>query len=338
VRLHFQERPWDLFFALGYVAAMAALILTTGQGLLAAILLVLFIPGYVLVAALFPGDSGLADFVKYVAHAGENHDREKGPEKETKAETGAQVGSEVRKGEIDWIERIALSFGLSIAVVPLLGLLLNFTPFGIRLQPIILTILVFSGGLGVVAYVRRMRLPVEERLSATLVVTKPAWGEYSRLEKVLAVGLVISVVSSISVLAFVLTTPRPGERFTEFGILGPGGMLSDYPTDLNVSEQGTVLIFVANHEFERVDYSVRVDQVGVEIVFNPDTGANETVELNRTNMAWMNLTLDHDTNSTLPYTFQIDGPGLFQVQFLLFRGGELAQVYKNLHLFVTVIS
>ncbi len=297
MRLHFQERPWDLYLALGYVAAMAVFVLATGQGLLVAILLVLFIPGYVLVAALFPDNK-----------------------------------------EINWIERIALSFGLSIAVVPLLGLLLNFTPFGIRLVPIVLSIVLFSGGLGVVAYLRRMGLPVEERLSATLVVTKPAWGDYSRLDKVLAVGLVISVVFSISVLAFVLTTPRPGERFTEFGILGPGATLSDYPTDLNVSEEGTVLIFVANHEFKRVDYTVRVDQVSVEIVFNPDTGTNETAELNRTNMAWMNLTLDHDTNATRPYTFQIEAPGLFQVQFLLFRDGELAQVYRNLHLFVTVTS
>ena len=145
-----------------------------------------------------------------------------------------------------------------------------------------------------------------------------------------------SVVFSISILAFVLTTPNPGERFTEFGILGSGGMLIDYPTDLNVWEQGTVLTFVANRESERVDYAVRVDQVGAEIVFNPDTGANETVELNRTSMAWTNLTRDHDRNSTSPYTFQIDARGLYRVQFLRFRDGDQAQVYRNLHLFVTV--
>ncbi len=271
------------------MAAMAAFILTTGQGLLVAILLVLFIPGYVLVAALFPGNK-----------------------------------------EINWIERIALSIGLSIAVVPLLGLLLTFTPFGIRLQPIVLSILIFSGGLGLVANMRRMRLPVEERLSATLEVRKPAWGEYSTLDKALSVGLVMSVLLSVSILAYVLTTPRPGERFTEFGILGPGGMLSDYPTDLNVSQEGTVLIFVANHEFDRVNYTVRVDLVGVEPVFN------RTVELNRTTLAWMNLSLDHDTNSTSPYTFRIDAPGSYQVQFLLFRDGDFAQVYRMLHLFVTV--
>ncbi|MDX1534211.1 MAG: DUF1616 domain-containing protein, partial [Thermoplasmata archaeon] len=319
-----------------YVVAMSAFILATGQGLLAAILLVLFIPGYVLVAALFPGSGKLAEAVRDVAHAGERPGPGEGQADE--AQDAPDEGEGDRKGEIDWIERIALSFGLSIAVVPLLGLLLNFTPFGIRLTPIVLSILFFSVGLGVVAYIRRMALPKEDRLSATLVVRRPAWGEYSRLDKVLAVGLVISVVFAVSVLAFVLTTPRPGEQFTEFGILGPGGMLSGYPTDLNVSEPGTVLIFVANHEFAPVDYTVRVDQVGVEIVFNPDTGANETNELNRTTMSWMNLSLEHDTNSTSPYTFQIDTAGLYQVQFLLFRDSDLAQVYRNLHLFVTVTA
>jgi uncharacterized membrane protein len=59
----------------------------------------LFLPGYALIATLFP-----------------------------------------RKGDLDGIERIALSFGLSIAITPLLGLGLNYTPFGIRLTPILIVI------------------------------------------------------------------------------------------------------------------------------------------------------------------------------------------------------
>jgi uncharacterized membrane protein len=38
--------------------------------------------------------------------------------------------------EIDALERFALSIGLSLAVVPLIGLVLNFTPWGIRFAPI----------------------------------------------------------------------------------------------------------------------------------------------------------------------------------------------------------
>ena len=78
------------------------------------LLLVLFLPRYSLIAALFP-----------------------------------------RRGDLDGIERIALSFGLSIAIVPLLGLTLNYTPFGIRLVPILVALSVFTILLAVVACVRR---------------------------------------------------------------------------------------------------------------------------------------------------------------------------------------
>jgi len=37
---------------------------------------------------------------------------------------------------IDSIERLTLSIGLSIAMVPLVGLILNFTPFGIRFESV----------------------------------------------------------------------------------------------------------------------------------------------------------------------------------------------------------
>ena len=36
-----------------------------------------------------------------------------------------------------------MSFGLSIAVVPLIGLGLNLTPWGIRLDPILISLAVF---------------------------------------------------------------------------------------------------------------------------------------------------------------------------------------------------
>ena len=84
--------------------------------------LVLFLPGYSLIAALFP-----------------------------------------RKDDLDGIERIALSFGLSIAITPLLGLALNYTPFGIRLSPVLIVLSVFTIALAICAYIRRGMTPEEDR-------------------------------------------------------------------------------------------------------------------------------------------------------------------------------
>ncbi|MCW3134407.1 MAG: DUF1616 domain-containing protein [Methanophagales archaeon] len=84
--------------------------------------LVLFLPGYALIATLFP-----------------------------------------RKDDLDGIERIALSFGLSIAITPLLGLALNYTPFGIRLSPVLIVLSVFTIALAIGAYIRRAMIPEEDR-------------------------------------------------------------------------------------------------------------------------------------------------------------------------------
>nr|QNO46659.1 hypothetical protein LDPDHNFI_00013 [Methanosarcinales archaeon ANME-2c ERB4] len=86
------------------------------------LLLVLFLPGYSLIALLFP-----------------------------------------RGGDLDGIERIALSFGLSIAVVPLIGLALNYTPYGIRLVPVLLGLSLFTILLALAAYIRRAGVSEAER-------------------------------------------------------------------------------------------------------------------------------------------------------------------------------
>ena len=85
--------------------------------------LVLFLPGYALIATLYP-----------------------------------------RKDDLDGIERIALSFGLSIAISPLLGLGLNYTQFGIRLTPVLTVLSLFTIALAIGAYVKRCRLSERYRL------------------------------------------------------------------------------------------------------------------------------------------------------------------------------
>lgn len=62
-----------------------------------------------------------------------------------------------RSDEMDTLERVALSIGLSLAVVPLIGLVLNYTPWGIRLEPIMASLALFSEVMAVAWVVRRFR-------------------------------------------------------------------------------------------------------------------------------------------------------------------------------------
>jgi len=73
---------------------------------------ILWLPGYTFIKALFPQTLP------------------------PKPETG--IAHTVQN--LDTIERVALSIGLSLALVPIVGLLLNYTPWGIRLAPITLSL------------------------------------------------------------------------------------------------------------------------------------------------------------------------------------------------------
>lgn len=59
--------------------------------------------------------------------------------------------------ELTDLERLALGLGLSLAVVPLVGLILNYTPFGIRLRPIVVSLSALSLALITGAVARRIR-------------------------------------------------------------------------------------------------------------------------------------------------------------------------------------
>ncbi len=81
---------------------------------------VLWLPGYTFIKALFPTELPIKTVEK----------------------------------SLDTIERIALSLGMSLALVPIVGLLLNYTPWGIRLTPIVLSLLALTVIFATAAIVR----------------------------------------------------------------------------------------------------------------------------------------------------------------------------------------
>ena len=87
-------------------------------------LFVLFLPGYSFIKALFP----------------------------------RKVPIPTRSEELDNIERIALSIGMSLALVPITGLLLNYTPWGIRVTPVTLSLLALTLAFAIAAVIREFSL------------------------------------------------------------------------------------------------------------------------------------------------------------------------------------
>jgi len=166
-----------------------------------------------------------------------------------------------KKESLGGVERVALSFGLSIAVVPLIGLGLNFTSWGIRLEPILISLAVFIIAASGVAWYRREKLAPEERFRVSFHFRLPLfqdWQKQSMADKVLSVVLAVAILGAIGTLGYVVATPRVGEKFTEFYILDTGGKAENYPTELKVGKEGWVILGIVNHEQEKASYKVKV--------------------------------------------------------------------------------
>ena len=67
--------------------------------------------------------------------------------------------------ELDSIERVALSIGMSLALVPITGLLLNYTPWGIRVTPVTLSLLALTIAFATAAIIREHQAKIKEMSS-----------------------------------------------------------------------------------------------------------------------------------------------------------------------------
>lgn len=274
-------RPQNEFLLIDILTILFIIIVTFFPSNVLRIILglpfVLFFPGYMLIAALFP-----------------------------------------RRGPVDSIERVALSFGFSIALVPLIGLILNYTAWGIRLYPILISLAVFILLTSLIAWYQRHRLPEVERPTVSLNLSLTPWRGQSFTDKVLSIILTAAILAVIGTLVYVIAAPKIGERFTEFYVVGLEGKAIDYPSELKVGEVGKVIVGVTNHEKVEASYRVEVRIDGVK---------NSEVEP---------IVLDDKQKWEEIVSFTPDSAGDNQkVEFLLYKnkGGE---AYARLHLWVNV--
>jgi len=279
--------PKDLKFALFFIIITILFVLVPAieSSIIRAILgiiFVLFLPGYLLISALFPA-----------------------------------------KTNLDGIERLALSFGLSIAVVPLLGLILNYTPWGIRLIPILITLSIFCMLMLIIAYYRRMKLVEAQRFSVPfndyiLTIKQEFFKPGTRQDKILTIVLVISIILAVSMIIFVIITPKIGEKFTEFYILDINGKADDYPVDMVVGIPAELIVGIVNHEYARINYTMQV-------------------ELDKNILTSQEIRLAHNETWENIIALTPDKAGTdMKMEFILCKDENLSKPYRSLHIWVNI--
>ncbi len=138
------------------------------------------------------------------------------------------------------------------------------------------------------------------------------------IDKIITIILVIALVICIALTVYIIVTPKVGERFTEFYILGPNGKACDYPTRLKLGQKGTVIIGVHNREYRTMNYTLVVRYGNITIWRTKLTLKN--------NETWMKR-----------FTFKAIKKGKhIKLQFLLYVDDNFTKPYRELHLWLNV--
>jgi uncharacterized membrane protein len=184
---------------------------------------VFFLPGYSLIAALYPRKSGIS-------------------------------GKERIIWSIGLSVSIVLLTGLCLNLIPpgirLIPVVVSTTSF-------IFIMSIFAW------YRRRSIAEYERFSISFTLRSLFKWWNITTLDKILFAGLVLAVLCAVGVIGYKIIFPVPEERITEFYILNVEGNAVDYPGQLKIGEEREVIVGINNSEHDEITYRLEVKVDGV---------------------------------------------------------------------------
>lgn len=320
----------DLCLILGantllWVVTLFPILKATPLRIMVAVPFTLFIPGYALIAALFPEGEGM----------------------NTEGHPSVEGGSGPSfSADLGLLERAVLSFGSSIALVPLIGMALNFMPWGIRLWTILASLTLLTGLLTLIAVKRRAQLPANERFDPSLGYTLQTGlsrfrSAANRGELLLTVVLLLSVCITAGGIGYAISAQPETGSFTEFYLLTENEtgdpVAGNYPANMTVGEKQQIIVGIGNHEGEPANYTVVIELQEVQMDGN-QTIVTDSEELDRFTPRLQSNETVHSQQQLIPT--ELTGQRL-RLQFQLYRGnaprGDAgADPYRETHLWMNV--
>ena len=292
----------DLLVAVGLVVAtLAAVFGTTSTAirLTVGVPTLLVVPGYAIIAALYPrtrperdGRNQRDDSEPHDRDAdqdGENdRDADQDGEREKRTEQGV-VGetpvTSVPQRALTPIERFGLSMATSLVVVGVVTLAAGFTPWGISAEPILIGVAGVTLVAVVAAVGARLRVwPGEQPVAgvgrreagSTSGADDADGGRIGPFRRdstgatLLNVAVVLSVVAALALVAFQPFGSPVSGGFSEYYLLAEGedGELTaaNYPTEFTEGEAGDpIFVQVQNHEGQAMEYTVVAQLQAVDL-------------------------------------------------------------------------
>lgn len=283
---------------------------------------VLFVPGYALVSALFPARRSAG------------------------VSLASRVSERERDSRIALGERLVMVGALNVFVVPLAGLFLNYTAFGITVHSVLTTLAGVTVVLVALAWVRRFSLPAAERFGVPITAWIGALSSWlspdgDGREATLNVLLVVGVVLAASSATLAIAVPGEGERYTEFAVGTTNEttgefVANDYPTQFVRAESKPLAVSVTNKERRTQNYTVVVELQDIE------RRGDERTITQTVRVAEFSTRLQHQNSTTREIQVRpaMTGENL-RLTLLLYRGSPptepgVENAYRHLHLWIDV--
>ena len=292
---------------------------------LAAVPLLLFLPGYVIVGILFP--------------------RTGRPPQEASRELAQPLSTARNLDRVTIPERLGLSLALSVAIVPLLALLLEILPvdgFSGVILPTLVGFVLIGAGLGTA---RRFRAPVDDRFylptaAITAAIFAPLSDSMPRAERIATVALAVTVLLAVVSVGYVFAVPQHGEQYTDLRVLTESDgelTFSDYPDELSTTDETDLVVGIDNREQHTETYTVVVT---VDQLIDDGDGITpiESTEIDR-----FEATLDDNERRHQPQTVTFGATGEHRLNYYLYteeppETADSETAYRHVHFTVSVVD
>jgi uncharacterized membrane protein len=255
--------------------------------------LVLFLPGYGVLSMFFPARGKQTD--QYM----------------------------VRGRGLGWPERVALSFAISLVILPILGVLFPIIGLGFNRTTITSVVAIFVLVATFIGGARRLRLSEEERH----VVPFTEWVDEFRmsvrrsslLDNLLNLVLVLLVVGAVVALTYAFVVPPGAQPYSEFYLLSEDNqgdlVTSNYPENLVQGTGYQFYVGINNHEGRVTNYTVVGELQRVQ------TEGSDVAVRDRERVAQFRITLEpgETAREGRTVTPHLDGQNL-RLVYYLFKG------------------
>ncbi|WP_306054408.1 DUF1616 domain-containing protein [Natronococcus wangiae] len=208
--------------------------------------LLLFLPGYALVAVFYP-------------------DQSDGEYQAFDDEKTARRGPLLSSGGLESIERFVLSIVASVAIVPAVTLVTSATPWGITVRPVLAGIALVTILLSLLAIVQRYRCPPERRFSLSpsgssllFSADRDSFGRSAPSPTLYNAIFLVALLALLATAGFAVANPPEHDGYTEFYIETEevdGDTEVMYNDSLSAGESQSVTAYITNEEHEERSYT-----------------------------------------------------------------------------------